>query len=184
MAYDDTTEPQQYSSFPFVSTENNAEHDKLRFHPNKFGPLVKLSNNDRTAERRRPMEEFNNSVVITHRPLQAEELFQVRIDTLIHKWSGSIEFGLITLHPDSFGRDGLQDFPATLTVLGKGTVIMSGNGILHDGKATNSPYSYVNLDQLQEVSKRKNHISTCPGNSSTNSIFHLIGRPDRSDAEE
>ena len=27
---------------------------------------------------------------------------------------------------------------------------MSGNGILHDGKAANSPYTNFNLDQLQE----------------------------------
>lgn len=27
---------------------------------------------------------------------------------------------------------------------------MSGNGILHDGKAANSPYTHFNLDQLDE----------------------------------
>lgn len=67
---------------------------------------------------------------------------------MIHKWSGSIEFGLITHSPESFGG---VDFPATLTIVGNGTVIMSGNGVLHDGKATNSPYTNFNLDQLQEV---------------------------------
>lgn len=68
---------------------------------------------------------------------------------MIHKWSGSIEFGLITHPPESFGS--VSEFPATLTVVGNGTVIMSGNGVLHDGKATNSPYTNFNLDQLQEV---------------------------------
>ncbi len=29
--------------------------------------MVKLSNNNRTAERRRPYDEFNNGVVMTHR---------------------------------------------------------------------------------------------------------------------
>ncbi|OXA51475.1 Neuralized-like protein 4 [Folsomia candida] len=125
--------PQHPELGNYSNTENNSENDKLRFHTN-FGPLVKLSNNQRTAERRRPLEEFNNSVV--------------RIDTLIHKWSGSIEFGLITHSPESFS--GVADFPATLTVVGNGTVIMSGNGVLHDGKATNSPYTNFNLDQLQE----------------------------------
>lgn len=71
-------------------------------------------------------------------------LYQVRIDLLIQKWSGSIEFGLTTHNPETF------DFPATMTIMRNGTVIMSGNGILHDGKATNSPYTHFNLDQLQE----------------------------------
>lgn len=62
----------------YLSTENNSEQDKLHFHHN-FGPLVKLSNNQRTAERRRPLEEFNNSIVLTHRPLRDDELFQVSI---------------------------------------------------------------------------------------------------------
>lgn len=71
---------------------------------------------------------------------------------LVHKWSGSIEFGLITYNPDEFNCG--VDFPATLTVLRNGSVIMTGNGILYDGKATNSPYIGLNLDQLQEVRKR------------------------------
>jgi neuralized-like protein 4 len=60
----------------YSSTENNSENDKLRFHLN-CGPLVKLSNNQRTSERRRPLDEFNNCVVLTHRPLRDDELFQV-----------------------------------------------------------------------------------------------------------
>jgi len=63
---------------------------------------------------------------------------------LIRKWSGSIEFGLIQTDPESF------EFPATMTVMRSGTVVMSGNGILHDGKAANSPYTHFNLDQLNE----------------------------------
>lgn len=65
-------------------------HDKLRFHE-RCGSLVKLSNGQRTAERRRPLDEFNNGVVMTHRPLFDSELFEIRIDRLVDKWSGSIE---------------------------------------------------------------------------------------------
>lgn len=50
--------------------------DRLRFHE-RVGALVKLSNNARTAERRRPIDEFNNGVVMTHRPLRDNELFEV-----------------------------------------------------------------------------------------------------------
>ena len=67
-----------------------SNNNKLRFHEHK-GALVKLSNNNRTAERKRPFDEFNNGVVMTHRPLQDNELFEIRIDRLVDKWSGSIE---------------------------------------------------------------------------------------------
>jgi neuralized-like protein 4 len=50
--------------------------DRLRFHE-RVGSLVKLSNNARTAERRRPLDEFNNGVVMTHRTLRDNELFEV-----------------------------------------------------------------------------------------------------------
>lgn len=49
--------------------------DRLQFHE-RCGTLVKLSCNNRTAERRRPLDEFNNGVVMTHRPLRENELFE------------------------------------------------------------------------------------------------------------
>lgn len=64
--------------------------DRLRFH-NRCGTLVKLTGNQRTAERRRPLDEFNNGVVMTHRSLRNDELFEIRLDRLVDKWSGSIE---------------------------------------------------------------------------------------------
>lgn len=67
--------------------------DKIKFHE-RCGSLVKLSNNNRTAERRRPLDEFNNGVVMTHRPLRDSELFEIRIDRLVDKWSGSIEVNM------------------------------------------------------------------------------------------
>lgn len=53
--------------------------------------MVKLSAGQRTSERRRPLDEFNNGVVMTARPLRPDELFELRIDGLVDKWSGSIE---------------------------------------------------------------------------------------------
>ena len=52
--------------------------------------MVKLSNNHRTAERRRPYDEFNNGVVLTHRTLDDDELFEVRMDRLVEKWRGEL----------------------------------------------------------------------------------------------
>lgn len=66
------------------------DNDRLHFHV-RCGSLVHLSATNRTAERRRPLDEFNNGVVMTHRPLRDNELFEIRIDKLVDKWSGSIE---------------------------------------------------------------------------------------------
>lgn len=51
-------------------------NDALLFHE-KCGTLIKLSNNNKTAERRRPLDEFNNGVVMTNRPLRDNEMFEV-----------------------------------------------------------------------------------------------------------
>ncbi|CAD7080305.1 unnamed protein product [Hermetia illucens] len=118
-------------------------NDRLRFH-NRCGSLVKLSTNCRTAERRRPLDEFNNGVVMTHRPLKDNELFEIRIDKLVDKWSGSIEVGVTTHNPATL------HFPATMTNMRSGTIMMSGCGILTNGKGTRRQYGEFNLDELRE----------------------------------
>lgn len=117
--------------------------DKLRFHE-RCGSLIKLSNGHRTAERRRPLDEFNNGVVMTHRPLADGELFEIRIDRLVDKWSGSIEMGITTHNPSTLV------FPATMTNMRSGTIMMSGCGILTNGKGTRREYGDFNLDELSE----------------------------------
>lgn len=52
--------------------------ERVHFH-SRTGSLVKLSYNARTAERLRPLDEFNNGVVMTHRPLQDDQLFEVSL---------------------------------------------------------------------------------------------------------
>ena len=54
-----------------------ASTDKLIFH-DKTGTLIKLSNGRRTAERKRPLDEFNNGVVMTNRAIRDDEMFEVR----------------------------------------------------------------------------------------------------------
>jgi len=81
------------SFFAPPSTDSNQIHeastsqgprlrDKLRFHT-RCGSLVKLSANRRTGERLKPSDEFNNGIVMTHRPLKDDELFEIRIDRLV-----------------------------------------------------------------------------------------------------
>ena len=40
---------------------------------------MKLSNGGRTAERLDPVKTFNNGIVMTNRPLQNDEMFEVGI---------------------------------------------------------------------------------------------------------
>lgn len=60
----------------------------------------------------------------------------------MEKWSGSIEVGVTTHDP------ALVDFPATMTNMRSGTIMMSGCGILTNGKGTNREYGEFNLDRL------------------------------------
>ncbi|KAM6949638.1 neuralized-like protein 4 isoform 1-T1 [Aplochiton taeniatus] len=124
-------------------TGSMTTNDALLFHE-KCGTLIKLSNNNKTAERRRPLDEFNNGVVMTNRPLRHNEMFEIRIDKLVDKWSGSIEIGLTTHNPNNL------DYPATMTNLRSGTIMMSGCGILTNGKGTRREYCEFSLDELQE----------------------------------
>lgn len=132
--------------------------DRLRFHT-RCGSLVKLSPHCRSAERRRPLDEFNNGVVMTHRPLKDNELFEIRIDKLVDKWSGSIEVGVTTHNPS------VLHFPATMTNMRSGTIMMSGCGILTNGKGTRRQYGEFNLDELREgrLYTRKRFISIFMG---------------------
>ncbi|XP_077270706.1 neuralized E3 ubiquitin protein ligase 4 isoform X1 [Temnothorax americanus] len=130
-------------NLPKNPTPAAIREDRLRFHE-RVGSLVKLSNNARTAERRRPLDEFNNGVVMTHRPLRDNELFEIRIDRLVYKWSGSIEVGVTTHSPTAL------EFPATMTNMRSGTTMMSGCGILTNGKGTQREYGEFNLDELRE----------------------------------
>ncbi|KAL4221121.1 Neuralized-like protein 4 [Mactra antiquata] len=118
-------------------------NERLTFHE-RCGSLVKLSNGRRTGERCRPLDEFNNGVVMTNRPLKDGELFEIRLDHLVDKWSGSIEVGITTHNPSAI------DFPATMTNMRSGTIMMSGCGILTNGKGTRREYGQYNLDALAE----------------------------------
>ncbi|XP_072523105.1 neuralized-like protein 4 isoform X1 [Salminus brasiliensis] len=126
-----------------VGSGGMTTNDALLFHE-KCGTLIKLSNNNKTAERRRPLDEFNNGVVMTNRPLRHNEMFEIRIDKLVDKWSGSIEIGVTTHNPNNL------DYPATMTNLRSGTIMMSGCGILTNGKGTRREYCEFSLDELQE----------------------------------
>ncbi len=51
----------------------------------RTGALVTLSNNNRTAQRNHPAQEFNNGVVLSAESLRDNQLFEVRIDKKVGK---------------------------------------------------------------------------------------------------
>jgi len=75
--------------------------------------------------------------------LKSLYVFQIRIDRLVDKWSGSIEVGITTHNPTAL------EFPATMTNMRSGTTMMSGCGILTNGKGTRREYGEFNLDELR-----------------------------------
>lgn len=90
----------------------------------------------------RALEEFNHAVVLTNRPINPGELFEVYVDRQVDKWAGSLEIGLTTHHPESL------ELPSTMTNVRSGTWIMSGGGMVKNGSTEIEDYG-KNLDELK-----------------------------------
>jgi len=88
------------------------------------------------------MDDFNNAVVLTNRPLHLSEMFEVRIDRMVDKWAGSIEIGVTTHSPLNL------EFPSTMTNIRSGTWMMTGNGVMFNGSTALEEYG-LNLDRLK-----------------------------------
>jgi neuralized-like protein 4 len=57
------------------------------------GRNARVSNNGLTASRPRAFGEFNDAIVISNRALREGEMFEVVIEKVVDRWSGSIEAG-------------------------------------------------------------------------------------------
>ena len=71
---------------------NEADTNELRFH-GLHGRNAAIMNGGKTASRPHARGEFNDAIVISSRPLKDNELFEVSIDRMVDRWSGSIEAG-------------------------------------------------------------------------------------------
>lgn len=112
----------------------------LRFY-HIHGRNARVSNNGLTASRPRTLGEFNHAIVITNRPLREGEMFEVKIETLVDRWSGSIEAGVTAIRPEEF------EFPSTMTDMDHGTWMLSGSSVMKDGFTLRSGYP-CDLDTL------------------------------------
>lgn len=88
----------QFSIFEHVDSDNlrlneiDFETDELRFHQ-RHGQNAIVSADGKTASRPSARGEFNDAIVMSNRPLADNEVFEVRIDKMVERWSGSIEAG-------------------------------------------------------------------------------------------
>ena len=57
------------------------------------GEQVTVSRDRRSAIRINPLTEFNNAVVMSHRPLRDDEMFEIIVEKVVDRWSGSLEAG-------------------------------------------------------------------------------------------
>ncbi|XP_042747487.1 neuralized-like protein 4, partial [Lagopus leucura] len=63
---------------------------ELRFH-RRHGANALLTNGGRTALRQNCRAEFNDAIVVSNRALRDGELFEIVIQKMVDRWSGSIE---------------------------------------------------------------------------------------------
>ena len=69
-----------------------SDPDQLKFH-HLHGRNATILHNGLTAARPNATGEFNDAIVMSNRPLRDGELFEVVIDKMVDRWSGSLEAG-------------------------------------------------------------------------------------------
>lgn len=81
---------------------------------------------------------------MTGQPLKDDELFEVRLDSKVPKWFGTLDIGATTVSPEGL------DFPPSMDRFGQGlTFALCGNKILNNGK------------EMTEISKNLNDLTVC-----------------------
>ncbi|XP_073234816.1 neuralized-like protein 4 [Porites lutea] len=93
------------------------------------------------AKRIDALQCFDQGVVVTSQPLQDDELFEVRLDSKVPKWFGSLDIGATTVPADQL------KFPSTITSCSQGTTfVLTSDKIVNNGKEMTTVSK--NLDNL------------------------------------
>ena len=81
---------------------------------------------------------------MTGKPLKDDELFEVRLDSKVPKWFGTLDIGATTVSPEGL------EFPPSMDRFGQGiTFALCGNKILNNG------------NEMTEISKDLNNLTVC-----------------------
>ena len=130
------------------------ETSDLRFH-HLHGRNARISNSGLTASRPNALGEFNDAIVITNRPLKDGEHFEIVIERMVERWSGSIEAGVTLIRPEDL------EFPNTMTDIDYDTWMLSGSAVMRDGQTVRNGYC-CDLDTLS-VGSRLGMLRTADG---------------------
>ena len=114
--------------------------DCLRFH-HLHGRNAKIGNGGFTASRPHALGEFNDSIVMSNRPLRDGEMFEIVIERTVERWSGAIEAGVTLIRPEDL------EFPNTMTDIDYDTWMLSGSAVMQDGQTVRNGYC-CDLDSL------------------------------------
>ena len=90
------------------------------------------------------LHHFNHGVVLTSQPLQVDELFEVRLDSKVPKWDGSLDIAATTVSPED------MDFPWTITSLEQGETF-----------ALSSDKLVINGNVMATISKDLDNLTVC-----------------------
>jgi len=82
-----------------VVVADTATSMELLFH-RRHGRNATVSSDGRAAARSSARGEFNEAIVLSSRPLQDNELFEISVVKMVERWSGSLEVGMLLLFID------------------------------------------------------------------------------------
>ncbi|CAG0893717.1 unnamed protein product [Cyprideis torosa] len=85
-----------------LSVEDLGQTPPIRFHKT-CGPGVVVTNGGMAAWKPNPESSYNQSIVLTSRPLTTNELFEVSLDSVCSRWCGCLEIGVTLNSPDLYG---------------------------------------------------------------------------------
>ncbi|XP_020620243.1 uncharacterized protein LOC110057985 [Orbicella faveolata] len=93
------------------------------------GENITVMLDGKKAKRIDALQHFNHGVLLTSQPLQVDELFEVRLDSKVSKWYGSLDIGATTVSPENV------ELPSTITSMAQGTTfVLSSDKIVHNGE--------------------------------------------------
>ena len=81
----------------------------------------------------------DESIVLTSQPLQDDELFEVRLDSIAGRWSGSLVFGATTVNAENF------QFPRLITSCSTGTTFLLSSNKLNKNDTNTIPKDHTSL---------------------------------------
>ncbi|XP_068725548.1 neuralized-like protein 4 [Montipora capricornis] len=110
------------------ATEPVKSSEAYKFHHTCGGNIAVMCAGKK-AKRINAVQCYNKGVVLTSQPLQNDELFEVRLDSKVSRWLGSIQIGAITVSAENLL------FPSVIATCSQGTAfVLSGNKILNNGQ--------------------------------------------------